>query len=155
MSVLQQIPAIMRVLIVFVGVLFLIRKKLSLGHTFVMGAILLSFFFGLHPTAMIGSMAGSIVYPKTLSLALIVSSILIFKGILEDSHAVEEISSELIMIKVPLMLVAVMLPFLVGLITGITIAFVGVTLPILIPLIHSLGETGFIYFEGAIVYIYP
>jgi len=365
MSALQQLPAIMRVLIVFVFVLFLIRKKLSLGHTFVMGAILLSFFFGLHPKAMIGSMAGSIVYPKTLSLALIVSlilvlssslelsgqmnrllgkfkglitnikinlivfpaligllpmpggavfsapmvkdlgmqsdlsgdklsfinywfrhiweywwplypgvllatvianiniftfmcfmcpitllavylgylplkdlhqtsrntpghhsdmavwpffremipillviipglfmgicfsylfpylsiskeiglifsllmsigwvwfknslskdkiwkvisnpqnlnmmyivaSILIFKGILEDSHAVEAISSELIMLKVPLMLVAVILPFLVGLITGITIAFVGVTLPILIPLIHSLGETVFI-----------
>jgi len=50
-----------RVLIVFVCVLFLIRKKLSLGHTFVLGAILLSFFFGLHPKAMIDSMAGSIV----------------------------------------------------------------------------------------------
>lgn len=82
--------------------------------------------------------------PQNLNMMYIVASILIFKGILEDSHAVEAISSELIMLKVPLMLVAVILPFLVGLITGITIAFVGVTLPILIPLIHSLGETGFI-----------
>jgi hypothetical protein len=82
--------------------------------------------------------------PQNLNMMYIVVSILIFKGILEDSHAVKAISSELIMLKVPLMLIAVILPFLVGLITGITIAFVGVTLPILIPLIHSLGETNFI-----------
>ena len=81
--------------------------------------------------------------PQNLNMMYIVASILIFKGILEDSHAVGAISNELLVLKVPLMLIAVILPFLVGLITGITIAFVGVTLPILIPLIHSLGETGF------------
>ena len=81
--------------------------------------------------------------PQNLNMIYIVASILIFKGILEDSHAVEAISNELIMLKVPLMLITVILPLLVGLITGITIAFVGVTLPILIPLIHSLGETNF------------
>jgi len=83
--------------------------------------------------------------PQNMNMMYIVASILIFKGILEDSRAVEAISKELIMLNVPLVLIAVVLPFLVGLITGITIAFVGVTLPILIPLIHSLGvgETGF------------
>ena len=81
--------------------------------------------------------------PQNLNMMYIVVSILIFKGILEDSQAVGTISNELLMLKVPLMLIAVILPFLVGLITGITIAFVGVTLPILIPLIHSFGETGF------------
>ena len=81
--------------------------------------------------------------PQNLNMMYIVASILIFKGILEDSQAVGAISNELLMLKVPLMLIAVILPFLVGLITGITIAFVGVTLPILIPLIHSFGETGF------------
>jgi len=81
--------------------------------------------------------------PQNLNMMYIVASILIFKGILEDSHAVGAISNELLALKVPLMLISVILPFLVGLITGITIAFVGVTLPILIPLIHSFGETGF------------
>jgi len=81
--------------------------------------------------------------PQNLNMIYIVASILIFKGILEDSLAVEAISSELLILKVPLMLIAVILPFFVGLITGITIAFVGVTLPILIPLIHSLGEAQF------------
>ncbi len=81
--------------------------------------------------------------PQNLNMMYIVASILIFKGILEDSLAVKAISNELLILSVPLMLIAVILPFFVGLITGITIAFVGVTLPILIPLIHSLGEAQF------------
>jgi integral membrane protein (TIGR00529 family) len=80
---------------------------------------------------------------QILNMMYVVASILIFKGILEDSRAIEGISNELLALKVPLLLIAAILPFLVGLITGITIAFVGVTFPILIPLIGSLGETGF------------
>jgi hypothetical protein len=80
--------------------------------------------------------------PQILSMMYIVVSILIFKGILEDCRAADAMSNELLLLKVPLVLIAVILPFLVGLITGITIAFVGVTFPILIPLIVSAGETG-------------
>lgn len=81
--------------------------------------------------------------PQNIHMMYIVASILIFKGILEDSHAVKLISDELLLLKIPLIFISVILPFLVGLITGITIAFVGVTFPILIPLIHSLGEADF------------
>ncbi|MFC1857762.1 DUF401 family protein [Thermodesulfobacteriota bacterium] len=78
-----------------------------------------------------------------IKMVYMVFAILIFKGILGDSDAVKEISRELMMLKIPLVLIAVVLPFLVGMITGITIAFVGSTFPILIPLIHSQGETSF------------
>lgn len=70
-----------------------------------------------------------------------VGSILVFKGILEDAHAVEAISRELLAMKIPLMPITVILPFLVGMVVGITIAFVGTTFPILISLIHGFGET--------------
>ncbi len=69
-----------------------------------------------------------------------VGSILVFKGILEDAHAVEAISRELLAMKIPLMPITVILPFLVGMVAGITIAFVGTTFPILISLVHSFGE---------------
>ena len=78
-----------------------------------------------------------------LKMVYMVFAILVFKGILGDSDAVKEISHELMMLKIPLVLISVVLPFLVGMITGITIAFVGSTFPILIPLIHSQGETSF------------
>jgi hypothetical protein len=68
---------------------------------------------------------------------------LIFKGILTDSHAVAAISDELVRLKIPLMLVVLAVPFLVGILTGLTVAFVASAFPILIPMIHSMGETQF------------
>ncbi len=80
---------------------------------------------------------------KMLNMVYMVIAILVFKGILGDSHAVEAISSELIKLHIPLVLITVILPFMVGLFTGITIAFVGSTFPILISLVHAQGETAF------------
>jgi hypothetical protein len=70
----------------------------------------------------------------------VVVSILVFKGILEDSSAVSLISHDLIKLKIPILLVSVLLPLFVGLITGLTIAVMGISLPILIPLVHSIGD---------------
>jgi integral membrane protein (TIGR00529 family) len=81
--------------------------------------------------------------PHLLSMIYLVLSILVFKGMMEDSHAVKAISRELSHLHVPLILVTVILPFLVGGVVGITIAFVGSTFPILILLISTFGETPF------------
>jgi len=62
---------------VFVLVLICIRKKFSLGNAFILGAIFLSVLFGLKPLAMLKSMVASIFDPKTLSIAVIVSLILV------------------------------------------------------------------------------
>ena len=70
-----------------------------------------------------------------------VTAILVFKGILEDSGAVRQVSQEILRWQIPLMAVAVLLPFIVGVVGGITIAFVGTTFPILITLIHTLGQS--------------
>ena len=74
---------------------------------------------------------------KLGSMVYMVASILIFKGILEDSQAVDAVSGELLRWGIPLTVVAVTLPMLVGLVSGLTIAFVGTTFPILISLIHA------------------
>lgn len=74
---------------------------------------------------------------KLGGLVYMVASILIFKGILEDSQAVAAVSKELLTWGIPLTVVAVTLPMLVGLISGITIAFVGTTFPILISLVQT------------------
>ncbi len=83
--------------------------------------------------------------PQILTMIYMVMTIIIFKGILEDSRAARDISRELIQLKVPLALVAMILPFLIGMITGYTLAFVGAALPILIPLIISAGEAAFMF----------
>ena len=73
-----------------------------------------------------------------------IAGILIFKGILTDSNAAAAVSGELIRMHIPLVLIAVVLPLLVGMSGGIVIAFVGSTLPILVPMIQSLGEAQFL-----------
>lgn len=81
-----------------------------------------------------------VVQPALLKMIYMVTAILIFKGILEDSGAVQQVSQEILQWQIPLMSVAVILPFIVGVVGGITIAFVGTTFPILITLIHTLGQ---------------
>ncbi len=80
--------------------------------------------------------------PQLLNMIYMIVAILIFKGILEDSKAVDAISRELIALKIHLVIIVVLLPFLVGVITGITIAFVGSAFPILIPLIQTIDPGG-------------
>ncbi|MBU4317429.1 MAG: DUF401 family protein [Proteobacteria bacterium] len=80
---------------------------------------------------------------KLLNMIYMIIAILVFKEILEAGGAVEHISRELVFLKIPLVLIAAILPFIVGLFTGITIAFVGSTFPILITLIHAQGETAY------------
>ena len=82
--------------------------------------------------------------PQLLNMMYMIVGILIFKGILTDSHAAAAISQELLQMHIPFVLIAVALPLLVGMSGGIVIAFVGSTLPILVPMIQSLGEAPFL-----------
>jgi len=84
--------------------------------------------------------------PQMLSMIYMILSILIFKGMLEDSRAVIEITRELTLIRIPLIIIVGVLPFIVGMISGITIAFVGSTFPILIPLVASFDPAGNLLF---------
>ncbi|UCG07680.1 MAG: DUF401 family protein [Desulfobacterales bacterium] len=83
MSLFTNIPAILRIIIVFILVVICIRRKLSLGNAFMLGAVSLSLLFGLGPQAMLKSMVFSVIDPKTVSIAIIVSLILILSNSME------------------------------------------------------------------------
>ena len=74
-----------------------------------------------------------------LSMMLVIAGVMVFQGVLEDSRAISEISRSLTSAHVPITLVIVALPFLVGGITGITVAFVGTTFPIIFSLLTNAG----------------
>ena len=76
-------PAVVRVLVVFVLILLAIRRRFSLGSAFILGALVLGLVFGLRPGEMLRSFFFAITDPKTLSLSVIVSLILVF------SHSME------------------------------------------------------------------
>jgi len=78
--------------------------------------------------------------PALARMVYMVAAILIFQGILEESRAVERVSQEMLRWHIPLLPIAMLLPFLVGGVVGITIAFVGTTFPILISLVNTMGQ---------------
>jgi len=86
---------------------------------------------------------------KALYLVL---GIMVFKEILEVSLALNGLSSFFAQSGFPLLLVLTLLPFLAGLMTGLTIAFVGITFPILLPLMGggspSLGMLALAFGSG-------
>jgi hypothetical protein len=73
-------------------------------------------------------------------MVYMVAAILVFQGILEESRAVQRVSQEMLRWHIPLLPIAMLLPFLVGGVVGITIAFVGTTFPILISLVNTMGQ---------------
>lgn len=73
---------------------------------------------------------------QMVKMAYMVVTILLFKEILEASRAVDAIAHELTLLNIPVVLVVALLPFLTGLVTGISVAFVGSTFPIII---HMAG----------------
>jgi integral membrane protein (TIGR00529 family) len=88
-----------------------------------------------------GRRRGIVLRRETLAMIYMVAAILVFKGVLLDSRAVEAVSAELMDWQVPLVAIAVVLPLIVGLVVGITIAFVGSAFPILISLIAAYQAT--------------
>jgi integral membrane protein (TIGR00529 family) len=79
--------------------------------------------------------------PALFKMLYMVSAILVFKGVLEQSGAVLQISREMLRWQIPLLTITIILPMLVGGVSGITIAFVGATFPILVSLIQAMQQT--------------
>ncbi|MDT8274179.1 MAG: DUF401 family protein, partial [Desulfomonilia bacterium] len=115
MTILGEIPAILRLMAVFVVVLFAIRKRVSLGNAFLMGAVIMGVIFGLDLASMISSMIASVVYPKTLSLAVIVSLILVLSGSMESSGHMKRMLERFLGLLKSQRLNMVMFPALIGL----------------------------------------
>ncbi len=80
------------------------------------------------------SFRSSVLDRNILPMLFLIAAIMIFKGIMIDSHAVLEIHNELIAYKIPIILVILIMPFFSGLITGIAIGFVGLSFPLIIHL---------------------
>ena len=70
--------------------------------------------------------------------------VIYFKQMLEASRAVDGFHQGLSQLGVPPLILLVVLPFAIGLMTGIAIAFVGVAFPILLP-IFTGGDNLFVY----------
>jgi len=72
------------------------------------------------------------------AMLLVVTAIFIFKDIMQAAHVVDAMA-QAAGGSAALFAAAVFLPFLVGMVAGINVAFVGSTFPLLLGLLHTLG----------------
>lgn len=76
----------------------------------------------------------------SLRMLLVVVGILVFQGTLRVSGALTGVSEFFAASGMPVALIVVLLPFLAGFMTGLTIAYVGITFPLLLPLFAEGGS---------------
>ncbi|MCP4691551.1 MAG: DUF401 family protein [Desulfobacterales bacterium] len=93
MAFLDYTPAVVRVLIVFAIILLAIRKKLSLGAAFLLGAAILGLIFRMGPLAILETAFFSLIDPKTLSLSVVVALILVLSNSMEHAGQMDRLLS--------------------------------------------------------------
>ena len=74
---------------------------------------------------------------SNLTMILLIISIMLFKGAMTDSGAVQAIRDELMTYGIPAILLIIIMPFFSGFILGIAVGFVGASFPLIIPLFPS------------------
>jgi uncharacterized protein len=77
-------------------------------------------------------------HPMLAPLLLLMLAIMVFRGLLESSHAMEAILADLTRYRIPPLAMIMLLPFLGGMLTGIAVGFVGTSLPLVVTLIAGM-----------------
>ena len=76
-------------------------------------------------------------YGLDLKILFLLYAVMLYKTIIESSDAAYAIFSDMQAIGLPVLVILVVLPFLMGFATGLGMAFVGIALPLLVPFITS------------------
>jgi hypothetical protein len=76
---------------------------------------------------------------KLWILIFTILGVMAFRQLLTDSGAVQGITQSLADRQMPMIAISIFLPFFVGMITGVTVAFLATTFPILMALISAQG----------------
>lgn len=131
---------------------FLSLKWYLVGSSSILPSILASLFWVVAVNKVkLAEISKYIVNKKFFNLVFLVTAIMIFKGVLVHTQAVNLVRVEMTSYHIPLYLIILLLPFLSGLITGIAIGFVGASFPLIIPLFPK--EPGLFLFWAGIAYL--
>ncbi|MCX7913187.1 MAG: DUF401 family protein [Thermodesulfovibrionales bacterium] len=121
-SFLSFIPLILIfLLVVFFG--------LDLSHALAITIVSLLLFYRIYR---IEELLRVFKYGFTLEVVVLIFGIMLFKMTLDSSGAVQGLSLFFSESGIPMILILVILPFVTGLLTGITVGFVGTTFPLLL-----------------------
>jgi integral membrane protein (TIGR00529 family) len=115
------------------GLILVVGFKVELSYAFGLAILGMIIFFKIGWSVVLRGFKESL----NIELLLTVAIVMGFKEVLESSRAVQSVSNLLLSSGIPLWLIAILIPFLVGLITGVTVAPIAIGFPILIPLFQN------------------
>ncbi len=110
-------------------VIFRVHATLALG-----GAVIALYLYHRFTPAMIAKNLRESVSGKALFLVI---GIMIFQEVLRTSGALAGISSFFAASMMPVHLLLFLIPFIAGIMTGLTVGYVGITFPLLLPLMGA------------------
>lgn len=118
---------------ILIAILLPIIFKLNLALSLAISILLLAIVNRLK----LGFLRSLIKKSLKYDLLLLIFSVMFFKTVLENSKAIELVSNAFLEYHLPHFALAIILPFITGLITGITIGYVGLTFTLLKPFFGS------------------
>lgn len=110
-------------------VVFRISPVIALG-----GGIMVLFLAHRYSPAQIGK---TLLASLSVKALLLVVGILIFQEVLRATGALAGISDFFVDSRLPIPLLVALIPFIAGLMTGLTVGYVGITFPLLLPLMGT------------------
>lgn len=85
----------------------------------------------------------------SLDMILLILGVMFFKDVIESSGAVKNLSNFFLQEGIPVLPLLFILPFVTGLLTGLTLGFVGSTFPIILSIAgHSVSDISFAFSAG-------
>lgn len=115
------------------GLMLVVGFQVELAYAFGLVVLGMVIFYRISWSVVLKGLKESL----NIELLLTVAIVMGFKKVLESSGAIHSVSSVLLSSEVPLWLIAIWVPFLVGLVTGVTVAPIAISFPILIPLFEN------------------
>jgi integral membrane protein (TIGR00529 family) len=142
----EELKALFATLLpILVPIVLVVVFKLPLGIAMASIVIAMLLFYGYSVTETWTTLRESVSY----KMILMISGIMTFKGMLDASGAIEALPGFFRESGLPAGVVFFALPFIVGLLTGLTVAFVGATFPIIIAMTGGSPDPGVVTFAFA------
>ena len=129
------------------AVLFLVVIfHMELHYALIATVVALFFFYRYKPKAILSSLK----HGFSFDVILLILSIMLFKEAMEASGAVKNVSRFFMEEGIPTFPILFLLPFVTGLLTGITIGFVGSTFPLILSITGntSIAAISFAFTSG-------
>jgi uncharacterized protein len=131
---------------IFAVLILVVIFHIELHYALICAVLFLFFFYRYPPSAALKALR----YGFALDVIILILGVMLFKEAMENSGAVKNLSLFFIAEGIPVTPIFFLLPFITGLLTGITVGFVGSTFPLIISIAGDIspGTISFAFVSG-------